>query len=190
MKQSIKGILIFIFMISMLFGQTYLIDETFGTVPPAGWTEGNSAPTQKSDGGYDDAYALLYPEGSTASIVTSSVTDPDRISFYYIKSRGGAEGQFDVNYSTSSTGPWTNLFSGFPTSNSNYEQSVTELDLSAGTYYFQLIRSDASKKDLYVDLFQVTQKYRCQSPHRFPVLIMNPPTGLLPNRVLWSAGQT
>ena len=154
--RRLEILLVSVFLTGLAFGQTYLINESFGTVPPSGWINGSPAPTQGTSAQDGDSKSLLFSEGSTgAAIVTLSVTDPDRISFYHLASNNGYSGTFNVNYSTSSSGPWTNLVS--VASTAAWAQSATELSLPAGAYYLQLIRTSATRKDLFIDVFQASQ---------------------------------
>ena len=153
-------ILIIVLVAGMAFGQTYLINESFGSVPPSGWTNGAVAPTAGSSG-YDDSACLEFLEnktGSAISIVTSSVTDPDRVTFWYSSNNNAFSGTLTVQYSTSSSGPWTPWIS-VGSASTTYTQSGTEFSGASGTYYFQLTRtgSTGNRKDLYIDVFQVTQ---------------------------------
>jgi hypothetical protein len=152
--------MMFILMTGFVFGQTYLINETFGTVPPSGWTNGAVAPTSGSSG-YDDAACLVFAEnktGNAINIVTTAVTDPDRVTFWYESDNNAYSGTFTVKYSSSSGGPWTSWVS-VGAAATTYAQSGTEFPGASGTYYFQLERtgSTGNRKDLYIDVFQVTQ---------------------------------
>lgn len=154
--RKLTAILLSIFVVTMAFGQTYLINQTFVTVPPTDWTNGATAPTHGTTG-YDDANSLLFSENSSlTSIVTPAVTDPDRITFYHRKSNNAGYGDFTVYSGPSVTGPWTSVVS-ITSFSQTYTQSATELSLSSGTYYFKLERSNSNKKDLYIDVFQVTK---------------------------------
>lgn len=153
-------IIMFILMTGLVFGQTYLINETFGTVPPSGWTNGAVAPISGSSG-YDDAACLVFDEnktGNAINIVTSAVTDPDRVAFWYAADNNAYTGTFTVKYSTSSSGPWTSWIS-VGSASLTYAQSGTEFPGASGTYYFQLERtgSTGNRKNLLIDVFQVTQ---------------------------------
>ena len=159
-KKILMGSFLLILFAGIAYGQNYLINETFGTVPPSGWTNGAVAPTSGTSG-YDDSANLTFDEnktGSAVSIVTSAVTDPDRVEFWYSASSNAYSGTFTVEYSTSSTGPWTPWVS-VGTASLSYAQSATEFPGGVGTYYFQLQRTGSSgnRKDLYIDVFQVTQ---------------------------------
>ncbi|MDZ7795855.1 MAG: hypothetical protein U5N56_01915 [Candidatus Marinimicrobia bacterium] len=160
MKQSIKGILIFIFMISMLFGQTYLIDETFGTVPPAGWTNGSPG-WSKGTTAYDGDNASMKASSSDASIVTSAVTNPDRISFWYYTNAGGRPPEMNIGYATSSDGSFAALET-LQLAKGSWTQFTNDLSLPPGTYYFQFKITRAN--EIFVDLFQVTQSIVVSEP--------------------------
>jgi hypothetical protein len=151
MKQSIKGILISIFMLSMLFGQTYLIDETFGTVPPSGWTNGSPA-WSKGTTAHDGDNASMTASSNGAAIVTYAVTDPDRITFWHYAG-GGKPTDMSIGYATSSSGPFTTVT--FTPANNTWTQYTEELSLPSGTYYFQF--KLLGNKATSVDEFQVTQ---------------------------------
>ena len=149
-------ILASMFLMSTAFAQTYLIEESFETFPVPGWTPGSPAPTQGT-GGQTGSYSLLFSQNSSlVYIVTTSITDPDRLTFYHKKSHSNTNAIFDVYYSSSSSGPWTGLVNVIPSDNRNYVLSATELSLPSGTYYFKL-ENNGIKKDVYIDDFYVTQ---------------------------------
>ena len=102
-------------MINMLSAQTYLIDETFGTVPPNDWTNGSPG-WSKGTTAHDGDNASMNASSTNAAIVTSAVTDPDRITFWHY-AVGGRPADMSIAYSTSSSGSFTTLSTFTPANN-------------------------------------------------------------------------
>jgi hypothetical protein len=157
LKRFLTGMLLTVFVVSAAFGQTTLINETFGTVPPSNWTNGAIAPTHGTVGD-GDAHCLVFatPSSGAISIVTKSVTDPDRVTFRWRSSAMSYSGTFTLKYSTNVGGPFSSTVATLTGKTTTYTLQANNLGLT-GTYYFQLERSAGTRDDLYIDNFIVTQ---------------------------------
>lgn len=144
-------LILFLFCFTIpVIAQTYLINETFGTVPPSGWTNyGMTQGTTAQDG---DASSLLID--GTDSIITIAANDPDRVSFWYAENSNATKGSITVQYREGATGSWNDITTITPNS-TNYSQYNSELNVS-GDVYFKII-SGVTRKEILVDVFQVTQ---------------------------------
>ena len=123
-----------------------LVDESFESWPPAGWI--NNACDQYTYAHTGSFSARFNANGDY--LITPLLTNPGTMT-YWMRATSGAS-SFHIQYSSSTSGPWTDL-SGSPTT-TDYAGTFKEetFDLSSySTIYIKFSRDSGSGKTYYLD---------------------------------------
>ena len=154
------------------WGQVYLIDESFeGTFPPTNWT--NNGCIQSSNNPRTGMKDLGF-NGVNDEIITSNLSDPGSISFWYRRSSNTTAWTLKVYYSSSSSGPWTEIGS-ITNSSTTYQEFTYDLTSFSNIFIRLLDQRVTGTHERYVDDFKITQ----DAGNTAPTVTTQAPTAVL-----------
>ncbi|MCF8294844.1 MAG: fibronectin type III domain-containing protein [Bacteroidales bacterium] len=170
-KSLLRFLLLFSIILGInqeIWGQTYLINESFeSSFPPTGWTNngciqsGNNPRTGIKDLGLN---------GVNDEIITSQLTNPDALSFWYKRSSNSTAWTLKVYYGSSTSGPWTEIGS-ITNATTTYQEFTYSLSGLNNIYLRFLDQRGTGTHERYIDDVKVTE-YASVSP----TITINPTT--------------
>ena len=158
LKQTLTTLVVYLLALNGTFAQTYLIDEEFdvGTTIPTGWI-GNSVSISTNNSCTASPQSVAF-NGLGDALITPKLADPQELKFLYLRSSNTAAWTLNVQYSASTSGPWTTLSSISDATNSECLPLV--IDLSAfSDIYIRFVDARASgAAERYIDNVVVSQR--------------------------------
>lgn len=155
MKKLLFLFTLSLLMVSMAWGQVYLINEGFEstTFPPTGWTNSTSGAIRSTNSARTGLASMAF-NGVSDAIYTPQLSNPNQLSFWYRRSSNATAWTLNVQVSTDAEN-WTSIGT-VTNATTTYQEFTSDLSSYSDIYIRLLDQRSAGTHERYVDDFTVT----------------------------------
>lgn len=157
-KQTLIASVLYFFAINSAIAQTPLIDEEFDAAStiPTGWI-GPSVTISINNACTGSPQSVAFNAINDA-LITPILHDPQELKFLYVRSGNSAAWTLNIQYSTSTSGPWTALSSLSDAANPDCLAHVIDLSTLSDIYIRFLDARASGAAERYIDNVVVSQR--------------------------------
>lgn len=158
LKQTLTALVLYLLAHNAAYAQTPLIDEEFdlGTTIPAGWI-GTSVGIATNNSCTASLQSVVF-NGVNDALITPILNDPQELKFLYLRSSNTADWTLNVQYATSTSGPWTTISSVSNATNPDCLSHVVDLSTYSNIYIRFLDARASGGNERYIDNVVVSQR--------------------------------